>query len=118
MKHQRSGKKLSRLAPARRTLLRNLTSQILQYGAVKTTRAKAKALVAHLEPLIVRSQGDLTLQRRRHLLAALAAKKDLPRLQAAARAAGERRSGLLRITRLPARRGDAAAMARVELIEQ
>lgn len=118
MKHRRSVPKLRRLSAARRALLRNLTSQVLQYGAVITTRAKAKALVTHLDPLIVRGQRELTLQRRRYLLAALSTKRDLPRLLTAARAAQSRRSGFLRITRLAARKGDAAALARVEIIER
>lgn len=118
MKHRRHTKRLSRHASARRALMRTLTSQLLRHGAIQTTRAKARALVAHVEPLIAQGKHNLTLHRRRLLLRQLARKEDLDALLATAKAAKERRSGWLRTSRLPARVGDAAEMSRVEIIEQ
>lgn len=118
MRHRRPAKSLNRKSPARRALLRTMTSQLLRHGALVTTRAKAKALLSHAEPLISKSKRALTLHQRRSLLHQLGARGDLDALLEAGRAAGTRASGFLRTTRLPRRQGDAAELVRIEVIDR
>ncbi|MBI4022305.1 MAG: 50S ribosomal protein L17 [Candidatus Andersenbacteria bacterium] len=118
MKHRQGAKSLSRRSPARRALLRTMTSQLLRHGALVTTRVKAKALLSFAEPLITKSKRELTLHQRRALLQQLNSQEDLVALLAAGRAAGERSSGFIRANRLPRRQGDAAQLVRIELIDR
>lgn len=44
IRHQRKVPKLNKKPPQRKALLRGLTTQLLEHGRIKTTRARAKAL--------------------------------------------------------------------------
>ncbi|MGV3526796.1 MAG: 50S ribosomal protein L17 [Candidatus Sericytochromatia bacterium] len=66
MRHQKKRHRLNRPADQRRALLRTLTTQLLKYGRITTTEAKAKAVKAEVERMITlakRGKEDLSARR-------------------------------------------------------
>jgi large subunit ribosomal protein L17 len=118
MKHRIKNRTLGRRTPVRSALFKNMTSSLLAHGFLVTTRAKARELKMHVEPLLRAGKDELSLHRRRLLLSKLARHEDLPVLIAAARAGAKRQSGWLRTTKLARRSGDGAELVRVEVIDQ
>jgi large subunit ribosomal protein L17 len=118
MKHLHRNRILSRAAKSRGQLLQNLTSALLTHGSIVTTEAKAKELRRHVEPLVTKAKGELTLHRRRYLLQHLMHAEDLSRLLAVAKTNKNRPGGYIRLTRLPSRRADAASVMRVDFVDQ
>ena len=112
------GRKLSRNRKSRSALLRSLSREMILRGSIDTTFAKAKALQPDVEKLamLVRSGS---LDSKRGALSMLGNDRDtldslfkkLPGVL------GNRTSGFTRITKLGARRGDNAEMARIEWVE-
>ena len=108
--------KLGRKKGHRERTLRNLATSLFLYEKVVTTVAKAHAVVPMVERLITKARsGDIA--GRRAVLAELfdvnAVRKlftDLERRQ------GGRSFGFTRITKLPARHGDGAVRASLELL--
>lgn len=117
MKHRHGNRILSRRAAPRRQLLQNLSTALLQHRSIVTGQAKAKELKKWMEPLITEARKELTLARRRQLQRRLLNKDDLSRLRAVAQATKERPGGYLRLTKLPAGRGDGATTVRVEFVD-
>ena len=65
MRHQRSGRQLSRTAEHRRALLRNLVTELFRHERIETTTAKAKEARSVAEKLITfAKRGDLHARRR------------------------------------------------------
>jgi large subunit ribosomal protein L17 len=116
MKHLHRNRILSRTSEDRKALLQNLTSSLLEHGAITTTEAKAKELRGFFEPLVTLAKRGETLHIRRQLLRVLT-KEDTKRIYAVAAAAKTRPGGYLRLTRLPITRGDAARMMHIEIID-
>jgi len=56
MRHRLSNNKLSRPSSQRKALLRNLVSDAIMYGRIKTTKAKAKEARPILEKMITLSK--------------------------------------------------------------
>ncbi len=116
MRHNVMGRKLGRSTKHRKSLFRNLTTELFRHNRIKTTEAKAKTIQPIAERLI-------TLARRGDLHARRLAARDLhdpeilrklfdeiaPEMQ-------DRNGGYTRIYKLGPRRGDAANMALIELI--
>jgi large subunit ribosomal protein L17 len=117
MKHKRAKFILGRTANKRRELLQSLTSGLLEHGGIKTTRTKAEAVRRFCEPLITEAKKDLTLHRRRRLLAKLSHKRDLEFLLKAALASKSRAGGYTRVIKLESERTDEAPMVRLELVD-
>ena len=119
MKHSANIKKLGRGTDQRRALNRSLAKNLIDHGKIKTTEAKAKALRPFVEKLItVGKKGDLAS--RRLIISRLGgntatdiATKICDDL---AKRYTDRSGGYTRITKLPARPGDAAKMAFIELV--
>ncbi len=64
MRHNNSGKKLSRNPSHRKALLRNLSKALLEYGRIRTTETKAKELRGVVESLItLAKKNDLASRR-------------------------------------------------------
>jgi len=109
-------RKLGRKKEHRERTLRNLATSLILYEKVTTTEAKAKAVVSMVERLISKSlKGSIAARRsaKATLFDMNAVSKlfeDLP-----GRSEG-RTSGFVRMTKLPARPGDGAEMARMELL--
>lgn len=116
MRKKNSKRILGRTSDRRDHLMKSLTSSLLEHGSIVTIEAKAKELRRHLEPIITRARGELTLANRRRLIASLMHKQDLPSLLEVAKRNEKRPGGYLRITKVPSKRTDAAKMARIEIL--
>jgi large subunit ribosomal protein L17 len=118
MRHRNSGRKLNRNSPHRRAMFRNLAASLLTHETVRTTLPKAKELRRVVEPLITLGKEDSVAHRRlafsrlRDDVAVGRLFKELgPRFQ-------KRPGGYLRILKTGFRRGDSAATAIVQLLDQ
>jgi large subunit ribosomal protein L17 len=111
MRHQLSGRQLSRNSSHRNALMRNLCIALLRFETIRTTVPKAKELRRVVEPIITLGKEDTPAARRRAFAKlrddALVVKlfEDLgPRFKA-------RQGGYTRILRMEDRAGDSAPMA-------
>lgn len=118
MRHQLSGRQLSRNAPHRWAMLRNMAASLLRHETIRTTVPKAKELRRVVEPLITLGKSDSEANRRRafaqlrddEVVAKLF--EDLgPRFRA-------RAGGYTRILKMDPRPGDAAPMALMQLVDK
>ena len=124
MRHRVAGYKLGRSKDERRALRKNLVKQLFEHERIKTTRVKAEAIRGLAERLITLAKlgnkaGEAKMVHARRLAAArlsdtTAVKKlfdDIaPRFEA-------RAGGYTRIIKTGPRRGDAADMVILELVE-
>jgi len=117
MRHQLSGRQLSRNAPHRHAMLRNMSVSLLRHETIRTTLPKAKELRRVVEPLITLGKKDGDANRRlafSRLRDADVVEKlfaDLgPRFKA-------RPGGYTRILRMAPRPGDSAPMALMQLVD-
>lgn len=118
MKKRVFGKKLSRSRTAREALYRSLFRSLVEYGAITTTEAKAKALARYADRLINTAKKDDLVSRRR-VLASLA--NDVSTTKVVVEKIAplyKRKSGYTRLTPLPKRRGDNTKKFKVEWIKK
>ncbi|OIW14111.1 hypothetical protein TanjilG_21251 [Lupinus angustifolius] len=116
MRHGRKVPKLNRPPDQRRALIRGLTTQLLKYGRIKTTRARASALRKWVDKMITLAK-DGSLHKRRQALGFIYEKQIVHALFAEVpERYGERNGGYTRIIRTLPRRGDNAPMAYIELV--
>jgi large subunit ribosomal protein L17 len=117
MRHQRTRNKLSRDSAHRKSLLMNLSKEIIEHERIKTTEAKAKAVKPEIEKLItLAKRGDL--HARRQALSTLAQDKFAVHklfVDVAPRYA-DRPGGYTRILKLGPRRSDSTEMVFIELV--
>jgi len=116
MRHRVAGHKLSRKTSHRLALYRNQVTDLLRYGKLVTTEAKARAVRPLAEKLVsLGKAGDLHSRRR-----ALAFIYDEEVVQKLFRELGpryaDRPGGYTRLIKLGRRQGDGAPMARLELV--
>lgn len=116
MRHAVSGKKLSRDTSARKALASNLSSSLLVEGHITTTLAKAKFVRNFAEKLITKSKGS-DLHGRRSVASRLTNQAFIKLITEIAPGFESRNGGYIRIVKLATRRGDAAPMAQIELME-
>ncbi len=113
------GKKVARLhrpADQRKALVRNLTTDLLRYGRITTTMARAKAMRKPVEHMIQLGK-DGGVHKKRQAEAYIFDKELVTALFAAApERYTERTGGYTRIVRTLRRRGDNAEMAIIELV--
>jgi large subunit ribosomal protein L17 len=117
MRHRHSGRQLSRNAPHRYAMLRNMAASLLKHETIRTTVPKAKELRRVVEPLITLAKVDTEAKRRMAFArlrdAAVVTKLfgDLgPRFKA-------RAGGYTRILHMAPRPGDSAPMALMQLVD-
>ena len=116
MRHRLSGKKLSRPSGHRSSMLRGMVTDLLRHEAIQTTEAKAREVRRMAEKIITKGKGG-TLHDRRQVLAVLTDESIVRKLfDELATRYEDRPGGYTRITKLGARRGDAASMAMLELL--
>jgi len=116
MRHQYAGYKLKRDTGARKALLRNLATSIIDVERVVTTVPKAKAVKPLVEHLITLAKRD-TLHARRQAAAVLNTPASLKKLfDTLGTRFGQRNGGYTRIVRLGPRKGDGAEQAMIELV--
>ncbi len=118
MRHQLSGRQLSRDSAHRKALMRNMAAALLRHETIRTTLPKAKELRRVVEPLITLGKTDSIAGRRRafaqlrddEVVAKLF--EDIgPRCRA-------RAGGYTRILKMEARPGDSAPMALMQLVDK
>jgi large subunit ribosomal protein L17 len=117
MRHQKTRNKLSRDSAHRKSLLMNLSKEIIEHERIETTQAKAKAVKPEIEKLItLAKRGDL--HARRQALSTLSQDKfAVHKLFAeVAPRYKERPGGYTRILKLGPRRSDATEMVFIELV--
>lgn len=117
MRHLKSGRHFNRDTKARKALMRNLCTSLLEHGRITTTEAKAKELRRWVERLITEAKDDDLAARRRVArdisqdeVADKLFSNLMPRLR-------ERPGGYTRIIRKGPRLGDAAPMVVIELVD-
>jgi large subunit ribosomal protein L17 len=117
MRHQLSGRQLSRNSSHRKALMRNMCAALIRAETIRTTVPKAKELRRFVEPLITLGKDDSLAGRRRAWITlrddALVVKlfEDIgPRFRT-------RAGGYTRILKMGPRPGDAAPMALMQLVE-
>ena len=116
MRHQYAGYKLKRDVGARKALLRNLATSVIDVERVVTTVPKAKAVKPLVEHLITLAKKD-TLHSRRQAAAVLNTPKSVKKLfDTLGTRFGQRNGGYTRIVRLGPRKGDGAEQAMIELV--
>jgi large subunit ribosomal protein L17 len=117
VRHNVAGKRLSRSSGARRALFKGLLTDLFRNERIETTEAKAKAIRSQAEKLItIARRGDLASRRRiqSELASPQVAKKLFEEI---AKEYKERKGGYTRIYKLGPRKGDAAPMAMLELVQ-
>jgi large subunit ribosomal protein L17 len=118
MRHGLTGRQLSRNAPHRAAMLRNMAASLLRHETIRTTAPKAKELRRFVEPLITLGKTDSDANRR----LAFSRLRDPevvtklfdelgPRFKA-------RPGGYTRILRMANRAGDNAEMALMALVDR
>jgi len=118
MRHLKAGRKLNRTSAHRKALFRNLVTSLLDHERVQTTDAKAKALRPYVDRMITLGKRG-TLHARRQALAFIRSEDVVKKLfDDVARRFRERPGGYTRIVKLGVRRGDAAPMSLVELVDR
>ena len=117
MRHQLSGRQLSRNSSHRKALMRNMCAALIRAETIRTTLPKAKELRRVVEPLITLGKADSLAGRRRARITlgddALVVKlfEDIgPRFKT-------RAGGYTRILKMGPRPGDSAQMALMQLVE-
>lgn len=116
MRHSVFGRKLGRDANARRALLGNLTSSLFVIGHLTTTLAKAKFTQSFAEKLITKA-GKNSMAQRRVIAQKLTGSAFKKLTQEIGPGFKGRAGGYTRIIRLNNRRGDAAPLAKIELLK-
>lgn len=118
MRHQNSGRSLSRTSSHRKAMFKNMMVSLLRYELIKTTLPKAKELRKFVEPIITLAKED-TLHRRRLAFDRLRDREIVQKLFAEIGPFyKERPGGYLRILKSNYRKGDNALMAVVELVDR
>ena len=117
MRHGKKRHKLSRDSAHRRSLLKNLSREVIEHERIKTSEAKAKAVKPVVEKLItLAKRGDL--HARRQALSALGQDRFIVHklFEEVAPRYAERPGGYTRIVKLGPRRSDSTEMVFLELV--
>lgn len=116
MRHLKKKITLGREKAPREALMRHLAESLILHGAIKTTKAKARALRTFVEPLVTKAKKG-TLAERRLLISALYTDEVVNKLL---KEIGprylERSGGYTRIIKIGPRFNDAAEMVRIEFV--
>ncbi|HLW38576.1 MAG TPA: 50S ribosomal protein L17 [Candidatus Eremiobacteraceae bacterium] len=117
MRHGKADKRLGRNDDHRRAMLRNLTTSLFTHGTIETTIVRAKEVSRTAARMITRAKkGDLHSRR---LVASYLTSEDVVKklFDVIAPSLASRPGGYTRIVRTRIRKGDAAPMAQVELLQ-
>jgi large subunit ribosomal protein L17 len=116
MRHKYAGYKLKRPVDSRNSLLRNLTTSVIENERIITTVPKAKAVRPWVEKMITLAKED-TLHSRRQAAMILRTPASVKKLfDTLGTRFGQRNGGYTRITHLGPRKGDGAEQAMLELV--
>jgi large subunit ribosomal protein L17 len=125
MRHQVSGYKLGRSKGHRTALRRNLVTELFRHERIKTTRAKAAAVRTEAERLITRAKAGAAAGEAKAVFARRLASARLNDPEIVKKLFDEiaprystRPGGYTRVIKLTPRKGDAAEMVFLELVEE
>ena len=116
MRHKVGGYKIQRDQDARRALLRNIVTSVIEQERVVTTVTKAKAAKPWVDRMITLAKTDSLHARRQaasFLMTPTSVKKLFDKLGARF---GQRNGGYSRVVRLGWRKGDGAEQVMLELV--
>ena len=128
MRHKLKGRKLSRNTGHRNSLLKNLSTSLILNESINTTLPKAKELKRYAEKIIHKAKTD-SLHNRRLVISKIGSTDAYKKLfEDIGNRYKDRNGGYTRIIKIPSsstqskiksffRKGDGAAMARIELVE-
>lgn len=117
MRHLKAGRKFGRTSAHRKALFRNLVTALITRERIRTTLAKAKELRSKAEKTITLGKKG-TLHARRLAFRTVQEKAALQKLFGPiAERFASRNGGYTRIIKIGNRKGDAAPMAFIELVE-
>jgi large subunit ribosomal protein L17 len=117
MRHGKSGRKLGRNSSHRQAMFRNMVTSLFEHERIVTTEQRAKEVRPIAEKMItLAKRGDL--HARRQALSYIRSKSVVAKLfDEISDQYADRAGGYTRIIRTGTRRGDAAPMAIIELVE-
>lgn len=117
MRHRNTVKKLDRTTGPRKALMRGLITNLISKESITTTVAKAKAVRPMVEKIITKGKKNTEANKRAiaQVVYTKAAQNKVtdvlaPRFKS-------RNGGYVRITKLGFRKGDGAAMAKIEFLD-
>ncbi len=114
MAHQR---KLGRPTDQRRAMLRNMTTSLLENGRIITTLTRAKEVQKLADKMVTLGKAN-TLHTKRQALSFVTKRDVVSKLfDEIAPKFAERNGGYTRVIKMGPRRGDAAEMAVLELVD-
>jgi large subunit ribosomal protein L17 len=118
MRHRKDGYKLGRLTQHRWALFRNLLTGLFRHERIETTEAKAKAVRGLADHVVTLAKRD-NLHARRQVLFLVPDAEVVGRIfDTIVARFGDRNGGYTRIIRTGVRRGDAAPMVLLELVDR
>jgi large subunit ribosomal protein L17 len=118
MRHRKDGYKLGRLTQHRWALFRNLLTGLFRHERIETTEAKAKAVRGLADHVITLAKRE-NLHARRQVLSLVPDTDVVGRIfDTIAARFSDRNGGYTRIVKGGVRRGDAAPMVLLELVDR
>jgi large subunit ribosomal protein L17 len=118
MRHRKDGYKLGRLTQHRWALFRNLLTGLFRHERIETTEAKAKAVRGLADHVITLAKRE-NLHARRQVLSLVPDSEVVGRIfDTIAARFSDRNGGYTRIIKTRVRRGDAAPMVLLELVDR
>lgn len=117
MRHRVRGRKLNRTESHRKALLRSLTTSLFRHKRIRTTVAKAKETRVFAETLITKARKN-DLHSKRQVMSEIHDKDVVKELFGdIVEKVGDRPGGYTRVIKLGSRKGDAAEIAILELVD-
>jgi len=117
MRHRNLKGKLGRTPSHRKAMLRNMAASLLEHERIQTTLAKAKEVRKMTDHVITLGKKE-SLHARRQVLELIPDKKLVKKVfDTLAPRYSERPGGYTRIYKMGYRRGDAAPLAVIELVD-
>jgi large subunit ribosomal protein L17 len=117
MRHRVKGRKLSRTESHRSALMRSLATSLFKHKRITTTLAKAKEARSFAETLLTKARKN-SLHSRRLIMSQIHDKEVVKELFGEIiQKVGDRPGGYTRIVKRGNRKGDAASMAILELVD-
>tara|TARA_Y100001970_G_scaffold141697_1_gene174372 strand:- start:281 stop:682 length:402 start_codon:yes stop_codon:yes gene_type:complete len=118
MRHKKTGRKLNRNSPQRKSLRKSLAISIIEHESISTTLAKAKEIRGFLEPLVTLAKKN-TVANQRLAYSKLRSKEAVAKLfNELGPRYKERPGGYLRVVKSGLRNGDKAPSAQIEFVDR
>ncbi len=116
MRHRKKHLKLGTSISHRKAILSNLATELIRYGTIQTTHAKAKALSSFTERLVTEAKKQ-TLAAYRNVISSLKDEDVANKFftETVRKRFMEKNGGYTRILKLPPRHGDNSPMAIINL---